>query len=284
LKKAKDYLGSYKEFKAKDKSNNTVDAYLSDLNQFFIFLGRDLEDIDSDDIENYTKHLLSRGWKAKTVNRKLVSIRQYIDFINTNKEIDIKIFVDITLIKIQKQDYLEEVLTKNDFDRLVRIADREEDKRALAIFYALYLTGVRVSELLQFKAYDVSKETVTVCGKGNKYRDVFIPDNLREVLKAYIKARKIPDNSPLFINKNNSNCMDRQAVHNLIKKYAGISKVKLTKAHAHSFRHLYGFRLIEKGLSLEEVADLLGHTDINTTRIYTRRTKKELIMAIKELC
>lgn len=281
MKKAKEYLLDYIEYKKKDKSVNTVEGYFSDLKQFFTFHKSDLENVDDDVVKNYTAYMLSKNLKAKTINRKLVSLRQYIEYINTKT--DIRIYAEIKLLKIQKQDYLEEVLTKIDFDRLVRLAQRENDSKAIAIFYTLYLTGARVSELLQFKVIDAANEMVTVKGKGSKYRDLFIPDILKEYLSTYIKARQLGEDDYLFVNNQNNRVMTRQSVHNLIKEYAGLSKVKLSRAHAHNFRHLYAFRLIELGLSTEEVADLLGHSDINTTKIYTRKTKGELVKAIKAL-
>ncbi|WP_145993169.1 tyrosine-type recombinase/integrase [Tepidibacter mesophilus] len=187
------------------------------------------------------------------------------------------------MIKIQKQEYLDELLEMTDFDRLVRIAIREKDLRAVALFYALYLTGMRVSEVLQLKVSDVANDYITVIGKGEKARDVPITDDLREYIKDYIRDRKQPIGGSLFVNKNNDNVMSRQSIDNLIKKYAGMAKVKLSKAHAHNFRHLAGIRMMEEGFTIDEVADVLGHGNINTTRIYTRKTKKQLRKAMSRL-
>lgn len=281
--KAEDLLNDYKEIKLKKRSDNTVDAYISDLKQYFLYLQKNFDDIKSEDIDEYIKYLLAKGLKPKTINRKLVSIHQFIEYLNSSKDYDKKIFVDIDLIKVQKQEYLEELLTMSDFERLVRIAEREKDYRAVAIFYSLYLTGVRVSELIQFKVLDIKKETINVKGKGKKYRDVLVPERLTEYFSAYVKVRNHNQADYLFVNENNNNPMDRQSVHNIIKKYAGLSKVKLSRAHAHNFRHLCALRLVELGFSLQEIAEILGHTNINTTTIYTRKTKQELINSIKKL-
>ena len=77
--------------------------------------------------------------------------------------------------------------------------------------------------------------------------------------------------------------MTRRSVDRLVKKYGRLARIKLSKAHAHNLRHLYAFSLVERGLTLDEIADLLGHTDINTTRIYSRKTKKQLLRIIKNL-
>jgi len=276
-------ISDYKAYKQQDKSKNTVDAYISDLEQFFKFCKKDIEDVKNEDTEMFKEYLLKVKIKPKTVNRKLVSIRQFYEYINSNREQNDRIFLSVKLIKIQKQEYLEEVLSKSDFDRLIKAAEEKGDNRAIAIFYGLYLTGMRVSELLQICVDDVEKENIDVKGKGSKYREILIPDRLNSIWNEYLKARECKDNPMLFLNLNNRTTMNRQSVHNLIKKYAGIAKVKLSKAHAHNFRHMYCFRLVDKGLDLGTIADLAGHTDINTTKIYTRKTKKELLKTIKEL-
>ena len=281
--KAVDLIHNFKDSKLKKKSKNTVDAYISDLNQFFLFLNKDFDFVTNEDIEYYKSYLLGRCMMPKTINRKLVSIRQFIEYLNVSKEYNRKICIEIEQLKIQKQEYLEDLLNISDFERLVRLAEREEDYRAVAIFYTLYLTGLRVSELITLKVSDKDKKTITVKGKGDKYRDIFVPDRLVDYLNQYIKVRKHKPTDYLFLNTEKNTPMSRQSVHNEIKKYAGLSKVKLTKAHAHNFRHLYCLRLVEEGLSIDEIANLAGHTNINTTRIYTRKTKQDLVNVIKKL-
>ena len=281
--KASDLLNQYKELKLKKKSINTVDAYISDLNQFFSFLKKDFDDIAQHDIDDYITELLARNFKPKTINRKLTSIKQFIEFLNNCSEYGRKMRVEIEVLRVQKQEYLEEVITQNDFERLVRLAEREKDFRALAIFYTLYLTGLRVSELITLKVADKDKKAITVLGKGDKFRDILMPERLVNFLNLYIKERKHKPTDYLFINELKNTPMSRQSVHNVIKLYAGLSKVKLSKAHAHNFRHLYCLRLAEEGLTIDEIADLAGHANINTTRIYTRKTKQDLINVIRKL-
>lgn len=281
VKKAQEYFQEYISEKSKSKSRNTIIGYQTDMKQFFKHYTGDLVNLSNTDIDDYKQLLLSRKLAPKTINRKLVSLRQFIEYINTHS--DIKVFVEIKLLKIQSQDYLEEVLDKSDYDRLVRMAERENDIIAVTIFNTLYLSGARVSEALQIKISDIGKDQISVLGKGSKYRDLFIPESLKTIWFEYATERHLSDDESLFKNKANNNRMSRQTVHNIIKKYAGIAKVKLSKAHAHNFRHLYAFRLRDLGLSQEEIADLLGHTDINTTKIYTRKTKDQLLKAIKKL-
>jgi integrase/recombinase XerD len=280
---AVDLLNNYIELKLKKKSSNTVDAYISDLNQFFSFISKNFDCIEQQDIDDYISHLLSRNLKPKTINRKLISIKQFIEYLNNCSDYGRKICLEVEVLKVQRQEYLEEVITQNDFERLVRLAEREKDFRALAIFYTLYLTGLRVSELITLKVADKDKKAITVLGKGEKYRDILIPERLVEYLNLYIKERKHKPTDYLFLNELRNTPMSRQSVHNVIKLYAGMSKIKLSRAHAHNFRHLYCLRLAEEGLTIDEIADLAGHANINTTRIYTRKTKQDLINVIRKL-
>ncbi len=267
-----------------DKSDNTISYYITDIRQFDSFIeNKEIEDIKNIDIVKFKDSLKNLKLASKTINRKLLSVKKMIEWINSNEDLDLEKFLKIKLIKIQHQDYLEEVLEMVDFDRLVRMATREKDVRAIAVFHCMYLTGMRVSEILQLKVQDINKDYVNIIGKGEKSRDIFLAERLKEYLKDYVRGRNQPINNYLFVNERNDNVMSRQSVDSLIKKYAGIAKVKLTKAHAHNFRHLAGIRMIEEGFSLDEVADILGHGNINTTRIYTRKTKKELLKAINRL-
>ena len=282
--KAWEYLEQFKENEKKNKSVNTVCAYMTDLKQFKSYFKNDLELLTEEDINQYKLYLMNkRRLKAKTITRKLISIRRFIEYINSQDTFINKIYIEIETIKIQRQEYLEDILTYNDYERLIRAAEKENDVRAIAMFSTLYLTGMRVSELLQMNVSNIKDKTFSVVGKGDKVRDIFVADQLIDNANKYIKQRKHKEDDFLFLNENNDNPMSRQSVHRLIKKYAGKAKIKLTRAHAHGFRHLCGYRLIEKGMSLDEVADILGHADINTTRIYTRKTKKDLIKTINKL-
>lgn len=267
-----------------DKSGNTISSYKTDLKQFDDFIScKEIEEIKNIDIVQFKEQLKNIELKPKTINRKLLSVKKLIDWINCNEEIDIEKFLKIKLIKIQAQDYLEEVLEMVDFERLMRMAIRESDRRAITLFNTLLLTGMRVSEVLQLKVADINKDFVNIIGKGEKSRDVLLSERLKDCMLDYVKDRGQPIGGYLFLNKENDNAMSRQSVDKVIKMYAGKAKVKLTKAHAHNFRHLSGLRMIEEGFTLDEVADILGHGNINTTRIYVRKTKKELLKAINRL-
>lgn len=265
--------------RSRDLSENTIEAYKKDIEKFLDFTKKEIWEVTKADIERYIHYCRRQGLSVKTINRSLVAARQFVKFINEQEE-DVSIGISIKQVKIQKQEYLEDVLEMSDFDRMVKAAAKAGDKRAVAIFYTLFLTGCRISELLQFEPEDLQKRMIVVRGKGNKYREVFMPKKAYEFLSAYLIER-IDKGEGLFTGREGT--LSRQRVHQIIKHYAGLAKVKLSRAHAHNFRHLYGMYLAEEGLGIDEIADLLGHSDINITRVYTRKTKKELLAAINNL-
>lgn len=266
--------------RSKNLSENTIVAYTKDVEIMLDFFRKEIWEVTKDDIEKYIHRCQRDKLSIKTINRRLVAARQFANFVNEQESIKEKINVSFKRVKFQKQEYLEDMLEMSDFDRMVKAAEKEGDKRAVAIFYTLFLTGARVSEMIQMEPRDVEEKIVTVKGKGAKYRNLFMPKKAREYLSAYLKER-IDKGEGLFTGREGT--ISRQTVHNIIKKYAGLARVKLTRAHAHNFRHLFCMYLVEEGLTIDEIADLAGHSDINITRIYTRKTKKELLAAINNL-
>lgn len=273
------YFSQFADYmRENDKSENTIGSYLSDLKQLDAFLGKDAANLTQEDVNSFKDSLNEKGLKMKTINRKMLSLKQYVDFLNV--ECGLSISVRIKQEKQQRQEYLDNMLDKNDFKKLINAAVTSNDTRAKAIFYTLYYTGARVSEALQIKKDDIDQEYILVKGKGNKYRQLFISSKVRTAWVEYLKVRK--DNSE-YLFTGQRGAITRQAVHNSIKKYAEMAGVMSEKAHAHNFRHLFCKNMIDQGMTIDTVADLAGHSDINTTRIYTRKTKSELMAAINEL-
>lgn len=273
------YLEKFAKYmKENEKSNNTINGYLSDLKQLFAFLGKNAAMLTNDDIEGFKIHLVEQGLKINTINRKLVSIKQFVEFLNV--ECGKSIHIRIKQERQQRQSFLDDTLDQNDFKRLVNATSARSDARAKALFYTLYHTGARVSEMLQIKKSDIEHEYVWVKGKGDKHRQLFISSKVRTSWIEYLKTRR---NNSEYLFTGQRGAINRQTVHNIIKEYARIAGVNEEKAHAHNFRHMFCKNLIDKGVSIDAVADLAGHSDINTTRVYTRKTRPELMAAINEL-
>ena len=213
-----------------------------------------------------------RKLEISTINRKLISIHEFLTFR--------QITVIVRQEKVQNQNFLDDMMSNSDIDRMIHEAEKADDMRAKAIICTLNWTGMRVSEMLQITINDIHKTTVRVRGKGKKYRDIFVSNKLKEVWKAYGKVR-INKTDSLFTGQKGA--INRSTVHTIIKEYSVLANVEFSKAHAHNFRHGFCKNMIDKGVTLDALADIVGHTNINTTRIYTRKTKEELLDIINIL-
>ncbi|WP_315074470.1 tyrosine-type recombinase/integrase [uncultured Clostridium sp.] len=263
-----------------DRSSKTIDAYISDIKQFFDYLEKnDLEQIHNDVLKQYKHHLLLELELAPgSVNRKLISVHRYLEFN--------EIVAKTNPVKIQKQNFLENVVTKDEIDAIVAAARSNSDYKAVAIIRTLELTGMRAFELLQLTIHDIYSDEVMVVGKGNKSRMVLIPDSLKKVwLEYYNKERvfmkKARSYDALFIGQRGPT--SKNGVDILIKKYGEIAGVDYERNHAHGYRHGYCKTLSDNDVPIDTIADLAGHSSIETTRIYTRKTKEELRNVIDKI-
>lgn len=255
--------------------------------QFYDYLdsvGVSFEDVDSDIFLEYTDYLLTTPTKKtgapakpKTVNHKLTSIKGFIDFLNCQSDYERKIFVEIQLLKIQEQYFLEDIPSYKEYQRALAKAEEANDKRARIEILGIYHTGARVSEFINIRPCDIKRDSLEIInGKGSKARTVLLSDDMIYEFRKYIDENNIKYNDPIIP-------FTRQTVNNDFRKYAGQCRIKLKKFSPHKLRHLFAIMLLENGATVEEVADLLGHTDINITRIYTRKSKDEMRRVVNKL-
>lgn len=271
-----DYLEAFADYLTEEeKSPGTVSGYKSDVKSFLKFISKDIKKIKRTDITEYKENLRKQGLKTLTINRKLVSVKQFFDFLNDRFELAIS--ARVKQEKVQKQYSLkdEELLTEADYELLMTAVKTAGDIRAKAMFETMYYSGMRVSEMLQLRMDHVqSKKKIIedIKGKGSKYRTIFISDKLMDTLNEYLDVRKQPYSSTtkaLFVGERGP--VTRQTAHHLIKKYAAQAGIESTKAHVHNFRHLFGLRLASKGVAIQDIAKYMGHTSIEVTKIYLER-------------
>ena len=214
-------------------SEKTIKSYRSDLQQLATFVNKDFTHLTSTDVRRFKAFRKTQGDSAKTINHKLTALRQLLRYMA--EELSTPVPVKVKLEKIHKHEYSERYITKSDFDRLVQAADKQQDFRAKALFYTLYYTGGRVSEILQIRAGDVNSNTVSVIGKGGKEWKLFIPETLKQIWQEYLQSPdRYPTSDRLFTGQRGA--LTRQTVHTIIKDYASQARMDKTKIHAHSFR------------------------------------------------
>jgi tyrosine recombinase XerC len=260
-------------------SEETLRAYKNDLNQFGEYLF-DREKIDnflkvnSQMVRNFVGYLLKYGYDKRTVCRKLSAVKSFYRFL---KEIKLVEKNPATIIKSPRLERkLPGFLTESQIREVLELTPPKEisyrDKAILELFYA---AGLRVKELVNLKISDVDFENriLKVKGKGEKERIVPFGSYALKAIKEYLEKRK--DDSPyLFVSKFKRKLSNRQ-IQKIVKKY--LSKLKNPPAtNPHVLRHTFATHLLDRGVDLRAVQELLGHSSLQTTQIYTHLTIGQL--------
>lgn len=253
-------------------SKNTVDGYYRDLVAFFEYVKKTYKKIEKKDITNYIMYI-SKDKNSKTVNRHIVSIRNYFKYLSRNGLISDNPSDDIVGLKMPKT--VPHVLNEDEINKLLDIkCENALDYRNKAMLELMYSSGLRVSELLSLEVNDIDFEmnAVRCFGKGSKERIVPLDDIATIALKNYINVYrntllKNKSSNLLFLNAH-GNSLSRQGFFKILKEIAlekGINK----ELSPHTIRHSFATHLINHGADLRSVQTLLGHENIKTTQIYT---------------
>lgn len=266
-------LVDFKQYLIKNgKSPLTIDSYLYDLKDFLNFCDKYKNKDYMELVYLYQNSLLQNHYKIVTINRKIISIKQFL------KSIDC--LIDIKLQKLHNQNFLDDILNKEEVHKIIEVCESYGDYRAKTLILTLYYTGMRISECLQLKVSDVKNNYIEILGKGSKYRTVFIPEKLKSIWQEYIPYR-IDKTNNLFTGRKGA--INRRTAHRIVKKYGILAHVDSKKSHPHVLRHLYCKSLVDLNTPLDTISSLAGHQSVSTTQIYTKRTKKELLEVINEL-
>jgi integrase/recombinase XerC len=271
-------------------SVHTVKGYSSDLVQFAAFVreaeGADLAlgAVDYLLIRRYLAHLQRSGTARSSAGRKLASLRAFFRFLTKKKLIEADPTIGISTPRKDKR--LPKFLREEQVDLLMQVPDcsKPEGLRDRAVLEMLYATGLRVSELVSLDLRDVygSAEEIRVMGKGSKQRIVLTGSAAREALAEYlsagrnllmIKARNVEENA-IFLNSRGARLCDR-SVRRIVDKYIGCVSDSL-KISPHTMRHTFATHLLAHGADLRAVQELLGHSSVATTQIYTHVTRERM--------
>lgn len=253
-----------------EKSKATVEKYLRDVRSFVDFV-KD-KNLTKEQTLSF-KNILVERYAPASVNSMLVAINAFLDFIGMSE-------CKVKQLKIQRQLFAneEKELSREEFRRLVSAA---EGSRISAVIQTICGTGIRVSELKYITVEAVQRGKATVNCK-NKTRVIFIPLQIKKMLKAYIKKTGISAGS-VFVTRSGKP-LDRSNIWKEMKALCRRARVSENKVFPHNLRHLFArtFYKIEK--DIVRLADLLGHSSINTTRIYTTECGADHIRSIEKVC
>lgn len=251
--------------KNEERSENTVEKYTRDVEAFAAFAQN--HTITKEMTVTYKQHLLRQGYAVRSINSMLASLNSLFSFLGWH---DCK----VKAMKLQRQAYCseEKELTKAEYERLCRTAHRKQNERINLIMQTICGTGIRVSELQFITVEAVKKGEATVSLKG-KTRQVFLVKELQKKLLRYAEEKKIQTGA-VFVTRTGKP-LNRTNVWREMKALCREANVNPGKVFPHNLRHLFArvFYSIEKDIA--KLADILGHSSINTTRIYIISTGAE---------
>ena len=269
----------------KRHSKHTVTAYVSDVKSFNLYLEQtyhlnEVNSIRNIHIRSWMVELVSEGYLAKSINRKISSIKTFFVFLKKNGKMQTNPASKIIAMKIPKR--LPQYLEENQARQLIELHNSEAEvdyKTALdgLIIEVLYNCGLRRSECLNLKEIDCDHKNIKVLGKGNKERMIPISGDLAQKLQSFIQLKKdyeIVSNGYLFQNQKGKPLYPKY-VYNIVTKY--ISQVSsLEKRSPHVLRHSFATHLSNSGADLNSIKTLLGHSSLAATQIYTHTSIEKL--------
>ncbi len=280
-------LHEYTNYLAVEKglSKNTLESYRRDLNKFASFLNQKNittpESVDRENINLFLAELKNNNCATSTISRTIASIRSFFNFLMEEGILDNNPALELESPKIEKK--LPRVLTTEEIDRLLG-QPRPVDQKGLrdkAMLELLYASGIRVSELIDLNLSDFDPRVgyLRCKGKGQKERIVPIGSVAINYVNDYMnnaRAKLCKNNgeTSLFVNQH-GNRMTRQGFWKILKKYALKSKID-GEITPHTIRHSFATHLLENGADLRSVQEMLGHSDIATTQVYTQITRKKI--------
>ena len=244
-----------------EKAVATVNKYLHDVGEFQIWLGE--QELCKMEVLAY-KSYLCEHYAPASVNTALSSLNSFFNFME---------WYDLRVknLKIQKQIFTstDKELTKAEYDRLLQAAKQKKNERLYLLMQTICSTGIRVSEVRYITVEAISRGVADINCKG-KRRQVFLPKQLCQILKQYAKEQKIK-RGVVFVTKN-GNPLDRSNIWSDMKKLCKAANVSEKKVFPHNLRHLFARTYYSLQKDIVRLADILGHSSVNTTRIYTMET------------
>ena len=276
-----DYISYEKKY-----SDYTEKNYELDLFKYFEYLDKNNLNyltVKYKDVSNFTLFLAKQNYKSTTINRIDSSIRSFYNYLELEEKINGNPFKAASNLKVPKR--LPNYFKYDEYLTMISVIDKDDyEYRNRLILEMLFATGLRVSELsnIKIKNIDFSEREIKIMGKGSKERFVFYNKECAIVLDSYLmecrsKLLNGKDSEYLFINHLGDKLTDR-GIRLIIDKIVKKSCIK-SKVSPHTFRHTFATMLLNEGCNIKSVQELLGHSSLGTTGIYTHLTNDEVRLA-----
>lgn len=244
-----------------ERSENTIEKYLRDIRMLWQCVGG--KDLQKPDVLEYKRKLCEK-YAPKSVNSMLSSINAFFLFMGWHE-------LKVKTLKIQRRIFTnkDKELTKAEYERLLTAAKNRKNERLYYLMQTIASTGLRVSEI-KYVTCDAVKSGQAVINCKGKIRQIFLPKQLCKMLKEYIKKQGIKNGS-VFVSRNGKP-LDRSNIWKMLKDLCESANVSRSKVFPHNFRHLFARTFYSLQKDIVRLADILGHSSIETTRIYTMET------------
>ena len=281
-----DLIRAYENYltKVKQASANTVSSYIRDIRQFAQWLneneGIDVVDATQPNITGYLSYLESDGRSAATVSRCLASLKNFYSYVVSTGFLESMPVVDVHIERGEKK--MPQILTSREIELLLAQPACVDPKgyRDKAMLEVMYATGIRVTELINLDVSDVNIEQgIIKCAGAKKTRAIPLYPAALRALSAYLKdIRSLmladPTETALFVNINGAR-MSRQGFWKILKHYQAAAHIE-KEITPHTLRHSFAVHLLENGADLGSLQELMGHSDISSTQMYTHLVNQKL--------
>ncbi len=267
-------------------SNYTIKNYLIDITEFITYcnnFNKNYLNIKYTDIKSYLTHLYEKKYKSTTISRKISALRTFYAFLYDKNIVDKNVFEYITLPKKEKR--LPKYLSNDDIDEIFKIIDISTPLgiRNRLILELLYGSGLRVSELCNIKLSDIdfSNKSIRIIGKGKKERIVYYGEPCKRIIDLYLNGTRdeilgTNKNEYLIIgNKKSNKSLSVRSVELILNNIIESTSLN-KKASPHTLRHTFATHLLNDGCDILIVKELLGHSSLDTTGIYTHISNERL--------
>ena len=253
-----------KTLKEREYSPATIEKYARDVRALLRYAPEGIA--DKEQLNGFRAYLEARGYSGASVNSMLGAVNCYLAFLGSDWR--------LRYVRVQRRAFLpaDRELSRQEYERLISAALRQGDKRLALIVQTLCALGLRISELKAVTVESLAAGEASIQNKG-KLRTILIPDALCRKLRDWCVERGIHEGC-VFVTRS-GRALDRSNVWKMLKRLAEAARVLKKKVFPHNLRHLFARTHYAKFKDIVRLADILGHSSIDTTRIYTMRSGKE---------